>query len=237
MLDFYCMLLSDFHIHTNFSDGQHSMTEIVDFYGRSGFKAIAITDHLCEQKTFLGQAAQLLSRTLTPENFPQYIETIYCEAERARSLYGMTVIPGIEITKNSFKHKDSAHILALGVDQYIDPDQSISMLIADIHSHGGLAIAAHPVSTKKLESQTYYLWQNREEFAQDFDAWEVASGPYLFEEVSQSKLPLLANSDLHHKSQMKSWKTLVHSRNESASILEAIKRQNLDFIFYQGGAH
>lgn len=55
--------MTDFHIHSHFSDGKHSIADIVDYYGRRGFGAIAITDHLCETNTFLGRGAAYLERT------------------------------------------------------------------------------------------------------------------------------------------------------------------------------
>ena len=42
------MLLCDFHIHSNYSDGKLSVPEIVDFYGERGFDCICITDHLAD---------------------------------------------------------------------------------------------------------------------------------------------------------------------------------------------
>lgn len=231
------MLLCDFHIHSQFSDGHHSLREVIDVYGAAGFDAISITDHLCESKTILGRAAHFLKKTLTRETFDTYINAIKYEAERAKKLYEMIVIPGVEITKNSFSHHDSAHILALGVDQFIDPNQSIPSLLKNIKDMGGVSVAAHPVSTRKIETQTYYLWDKKDLFKECFDAWEAASGPHWFEEVATSGLPLLANSDLHNLSQLKAWKTLVHSKKSSQCILESIKQQNLDFIFYQGANH
>ncbi len=231
------MLLCDFHIHSRFSDGHHSLREVIDCYGAAGFDAIAITDHLCESKTFLGKAAFLLERTLTRSTFDSYMNAIKYEAKRARKLYDMVVIPGIEITKNSFNHHDSAHILVLGIDQYIDPDQNIPSLLKNIKDMNAISVAAHPVSTRKMESQTYYLWDRKDLFMDSFDAWEVASGPHWFEEVAVSGLPLLANSDLHSISQMKAWKTIAHSRKSPECILDSIKTQNLDFIFYQGASH
>ncbi len=46
------MILGDFHIHSNFSDGRFSIPEIVDLFGGRGFGAIAITDHLCEERLY-----------------------------------------------------------------------------------------------------------------------------------------------------------------------------------------
>src|SRR3954470_10646480 len=98
------MMLADLHIHSTFSDGKLTIPELVDFYGRRGFGAIAITDHLCEQSTLIGVAARYLGHTLTPATFPLYIEILKSEAERAKDQYGMIVIPGFELTKNSISN-------------------------------------------------------------------------------------------------------------------------------------
>jgi predicted metal-dependent phosphoesterase TrpH len=40
-------LLCDFHVHTQWSDGKLSVSEVVDLYGSTGkFDVIAITDHI-----------------------------------------------------------------------------------------------------------------------------------------------------------------------------------------------
>lgn len=227
------MFITDFHIHSNFSDGKHSIAQIVDFYGRRGFGAIAITDHLCETRTFLGVGAAYLNRTLTPENFPRYLEKIREEGERAQCLYGMKVIPGFEITKNYLSNHRSAHILALGVSDFVSADDSIETILKKIQEQGAISIAAHPVSTRKMEKQTYHLWQRREELSLYVDAWEVASGPHLFSEVQESGLPMIANSDLHRFAQMSSWKTCFEGERNVGSILERIKKQKLSFQFYE----
>lgn len=227
------MLLADFHIHTNFSDGKLSLPEVVDLYGQRGFGAIAITDHLCEQTSLMGRAARYLDCSLNQENFSYYLERIQEEAQRAWSQYRMVVIPGFEITKNSLSSQRSAHLLALGTTSYIDPHQDIPALCEAIRESGGISVAAHPVSTRLWEKQTYHLWDRRQELAPYFDAWEVASGAVLFEEVLHSGLPLLANSDLHHPKQMRSWKTVLHCERKQEAIFEAIRRQELQFHFFQ----
>ncbi len=63
------MFLCDFHIHSKKSDGKLSVAELVDFYGERGFGAIAITDHLCEVSTFLGQSARYLQKTILEKQF------------------------------------------------------------------------------------------------------------------------------------------------------------------------
>jgi PHP family Zn ribbon phosphoesterase len=227
------MILGDFHIHSKFSDGHLSIPELVDLYGQRGFGVIAITDHLCEEKTFLGKSARWLSRTLTSKTFPLYIEQIKAEAQRAWKQYRMIVLPGFEITKNSIFNHRSAHVLAIGLDQFVSADQDILSATRQIRSLGALAIAAHPVDTGLKEPQTFYLWNRRHEWADEFDAWEVASGTKLFPEVQSSGLPMIASSDLHHPKQLSSWKTKVLAEKHPEAILAAIREQKLDFVYYQ----
>ncbi len=227
------MFYGDFHMHSQFSDGVLSIAQLVDLAGRNGMGAIAITDHLCEKKSFLGQSARWLSKSLTERTFSQYMESIHHHAERARRDYGLLVIPGVEITKNSFSHKNSAHILAVGIQNFIDPDLSISETILAIQEQGGIAIAAHPVDTGRKEFQTQLLWNQRAELCNLFDAWEVASGDLLFPLVQKSSLPKIANSDLHHPRQLESWKTIFHCDKDFASIKCAIRAQTIDFGYFQ----
>ncbi len=227
------MFLADFHVHSNFSDGKHTVPEVVDYFGKSGFGAIAITDHLCEDTSVLGKASAYLGCSLTPVTFPLYISILKTEAERAWKQYRMVVIPGLELTKNSVSNHRSSHVLALGVSDFISANPDIPEICQSIRNVGGLAIAAHPVWTRKMEKQTYHIWNRREELAKSFDAWEVASGPYVFEEVAKTNLPKIASSDLHSLRQMTSWKTVLQCERHPEAILRAVKRQELGFRFYQ----
>ena len=225
--------LTDFHIHSNFSDGKHAIPEIVDFYGRRGFGAIAITDHLCESRSFLGKAASYLDRTLTPANFPIYLEIIKSEAARAMDQYGMLVIPGFEVTKNSISNHRSAHIVALGVSEFTPADGDITEILQGLRNQNALTIAAHPLSTHKLEKQTLHLWNRREELRTAFDAWEVGSGNHFFTEVAESGLPMIASTDLHRFSQIEGWKTFMRCELTMEAIFQAIRNQDVSFHYYK----
>ena len=227
------MFLADFHVHSNFSDGRHPIPELVDYFGSLGFGAIAFTDHLCENVSVIGKASAYLGCTLTPATFPFYLEILKTEAERAWDRYRMVVIPGLELTKNSLMNRRSAHVLGLGIRKWISANPDLPEICRSIRAAGGLSVAAHPVWTRKMEKQTYEIWSRREELATSFDAWEVASGPYLFEEVRTSNLPKIASSDMHVKRQMTSWKTLLHCERKEEAILEAILKQNIEFKFYE----
>lgn len=227
------MFLADLHIHSRFSDGEMTVSELVDFYGTRGFGCIAITDHVCETSTVMGIAARFMRITLTKETFPQYLHEIRQEAARAWDRYKMVVLPGFELTKNTFSNHKSAHILGLGIDKFVPAEGEIVDLTRAIRSQGGLAIAAHPVPTYKAEIQTLHLWNRREELRTEFDAWEVASGHEIFPEVARSGLPTVANSDLHKAKNINAWKTAFTCERHPEAILEAIRRQDVEFRFYQ----
>ncbi len=227
------MFLADLHVHSTFSDGQLNIPELVDFYGQRGFGAIAVTDHIVEHRAFLGKAARHLNLCLTPATFPLYRAILRSEADRAWREYKMVVITGFELSKNSWLNHRSAHILGLGVKEFMAADGDIKDLARAVRAQGALAIAAHPVSTGKFEPQTFHLWSRREELRHEFDAWEVASGAKWSVEVEASGLPLIASSDLHRPGQINSWKTVFTCDRSQDAIFDAIKTQNLSFTFYQ----
>ena len=83
------MLLCDFHIHTNYSDGKLTAPEVVDFYGKRGFDCICITDHLGDPRRLIGKLSKLLNLTLGPEQMDEYFDVIERERRRAWRKYNM----------------------------------------------------------------------------------------------------------------------------------------------------
>ena len=79
-------LLCELHSHTLWSDGTLSVRELCDLYGRAGFDVLAVTDH-----TMPGCHIQ-------EGYFDEYLEELAAEGERARRLYDLLVIPGLELT-------------------------------------------------------------------------------------------------------------------------------------------
>lgn len=227
------MFLADLHVHSTYSDGSLSIAELVDLFGARGFGCIAITDHVCERHTIMGVAARYMKITLTEDTFTKYLDEIHEQAERAMRQYGMLVLPGYELTKNTFSNHRSAHILGIGVQKFVRAEGDVLDLARAIRSQDALAVAAHPVQTFKTELQTLHLWDRREELSDEFDAWEVASGDRIFTEVAESGLPLLATSDFHHSRNLQGWKTVFKCERNEAAIKEAVRRQQLEFQFYR----
>ena len=222
--------LVDLHIHSNISDGKLSVTEIVDYYGKKSFSAIAITDHLADSNTLTGRVTQKLKLSLTEHNMDQYLELISTEAKRAMEKYNMLLIPGVEVTLNSWSRQKGAHIVFLNVDKYIDPNKPIEKLLEDNQEY--FSIAAHPLWEESYQFKTTYLWENREKLSTLFDAWECATGHIFSKEVFQSELPVVASSDFHSLAQTESWKTQTYLEEMSFSVLfERIRSRNIEPVW------
>ncbi len=157
------MLLADFHIHTTWSDGKLSIPEVVDLFGRAGHDAIAITDHVVNSDTLVGKATHHFGLTVTERNFPAYREEIEREKRRALDQYGMVVIPGFELTQNTVTRKNSAHVLALGVDEFISADGSVEEMLMRAQKQSRIVVACHPHEQSDWFSNTFYLWNRRNE--------------------------------------------------------------------------
>lgn len=210
-----------------------TIAQLVDFYGSRGFGCIAVTDHICERRTLLGLAARYMNYTLTPATWVEYLRELDREARRAWREYKMLVLPGFELSKNTLSDHRSAHILGIGLREFITPEADAAELAQAIRAAGGLSVAAHPVQTGKIELQTLHLWNRREELSAHFDAWEVASGLEIFRPVLESGLPMIATSDLHHAANINAWKTVLECELDADAIKDAIRTQRVHFHLYR----
>lgn len=193
-------LLCDFHIHTTFSDGKMKLKEVIDLYGVNGFDVIAITDHVFD--TQCHHSLNIIKKGAYVDNFDRYFCAIKKVSSYAREKYDLLILPGIEVTNN----KVGFHILGLDIKETTDANLFARDVIEVIHRQEGLAIACHPYykiselqDRQKIEETTLYLWENRGRYLDLIDAWEIANRDDLFSMVGLSKLPFLANSNLHEK--------------------------------------
>lgn len=243
MPGFEPFLLCDFHTHTTWSDGRLSIRELVDLYGETGhFDVVAITDHVLRRKDALARAARLATFgrrrfSVVEEAFPDYLGEIAEEAQRARRLYGMLVLPGIEVTRNHFRARKNAHIIALGVREFISADESPEDVLKEIRRQDAISIACHPHhrTTRRIEISTCYLWDHRDKLVDMVDLWEAANRDDLFSVTSLKHFPYVANSDFHKPRHLFSWKTLVRTRKEWRAIKAALTdNRNIAITLYRG---
>jgi predicted metal-dependent phosphoesterase TrpH len=238
-------LLCDFHVHSTWSDGRLSVREIVDLYGGTGrFDVIAITDHILGRKDWLGRAGRIASLgryrfSLTESVFTDYLEDIEKEGRRSLARYGMLVLPGAEVTQNHLRAKRNAHIIALGVTDYISADQDPKTILQEIRRQDAVSIACHPHhrTTRRVEISTCYLWDNRKALSNLVDVWEAANRDDLFSVTSLKHYPYVANSDFHKPKHLYSWKTLVRCEKNWPSIKAALKANtDIAITLYRAGS-
>jgi UDP-N-acetylglucosamine:LPS N-acetylglucosamine transferase len=219
------MLLCDFHIHSNYSDGKMSVPEIIDFYGERGFDCICITDHLADPRRLLGKISELSNFTLGPDQVAEYFAVIERERQRAWRRHQMLVMTGIEFNKDGLTSKTSAHLLGIDLKAPINAALDLEETIAKIHEQGGLAVASHPhVMKSEWGKNTLYLWEHQDKFAPLLDAWEIANRNNIFNDIGLKRLPFIANSDLHKAKHIYSWKTLIHCEKDPETIKQCIRR-------------
>jgi 3',5'-nucleoside bisphosphate phosphatase len=238
-------LLCDFHVHTTWSDGRLSIREVVDLYGRTGrFDVIAITDHILMKRDLLGRAGRLASLGLrrfsvTEDRFEAYMADIAAEAERAKRLYDLLVIPGAEVTQNHIRSKNNSHIVALNLREYISADQPAEDILKEIRRQGAFSIACHPHhrTTRRIEIGTCYLWDHRKRLVELVDVWEAANRDDLFSVTSLKHYPYVANSDFHKAKHLYSWKTLLKCEKRWEAIASTL-RANVDvaLTLYRNGS-
>jgi len=221
------MLLCDFHIHTNYSDGKLTVPELIDFYGHHGFDCICITDHLADPRRLIGKLSELANFTLGQNQVEEYFEVIERERRRAWRKYGMLVMTGLEFNKDGYTRKSSAHLLGIDLKGPIDPSLDLAKIITHIHSQDGLAVASHPhIMKSEWGKNTLYLWENQDKFAPLIDAWEIANRNNIFTPIGLKNLSFIANSDFHKPKHIYSWKTLLHCPKEPEAIKDCIRRNH-----------
>ncbi len=218
------MLLCDFHVHSTYSDGELPLPEVVDLFGRSGHDVIAVTDHIVNRDNGLGRIAHAIRHSLNSETWKRYFEEIRREAERAWRTYGMLVIPGAEMTRNTINRDTSVHILALGLNDFLSADGDPVEILRQIRARGAVSVACHPHEMSEFYANTFYLWNRRRLVAPLVDLWEVGCRWDLFPVVSREKLPHIANSDFHRPDHLYAWKTLLKAEKTVGAVLDALKR-------------
>ena len=216
------MLLADFHIHTTWSDGTLSIAEVIDLFGRTGHDVIAITDHVVNSDTLLGKVAHRFGLTVSARNFGVYRAEIEREKRRAWDQYKMIVLPGFELTQNAITRRASAHVLALGVDEFISADGSVENMLARARAQSRIVVACHPHEQSDWFSNTFYLWNRRDQVRDLVHLWEIATRFDLFPPVARAKYPYIGNSDFHRPEHLYAWKTLLPCDKNEQAVLSAL---------------
>ena len=210
-------LLCELHTHTTFSDGALSPSELVDLYGSAGFDVLAITDHVCRT----GESPC----SLGADDHGRYLETLETEAERARLLYGLLVIPGLELTWDD-RPERSAHALAVGIRAWIGVDDGLEQALQAAEAGGAALIGAHPYTLEATVDapRTTARFSEELEWSRDvLHRFELCSRHDFFTWVAEERLPVVATGDFHRPEHLATWKTLLPCAHEEEAVIAYLR--------------
>jgi predicted metal-dependent phosphoesterase TrpH len=214
-------LLCELHAHTTWSDGALAPRELCDLYGRAGFDVLAITDHTTA------------SGHLQEADFAGYLEQLTLEAERALRLYGLLVIPGLELTHDDPDPVHAGHALALGLRSFVGVAGGLEPALRAARAHGAALVAAHPYSLPEAidaTRQTAAFASDPARFAPLVDRFELFNRDTIFPWVAAAALPAVACGDVHVPAHLETWKTLLPCAKDERAVIDYLRAPRPAFL-------
>jgi len=207
-------LLCELHSHTTWSDGALSVRELCDLYGRNGFDVLAITDHSTREPGHV-----------EAHNFDAYLAEVDAEAARAARLYGLLVLPGLELTYDDDDPLQAGHAVALGLRAFADVRSGLERALASARASGAALVAAHPYAPDQLEGATRgtAAFAARPELQKQVDRFELFNRHTLFGWVAAAGLPSVANGDFHRLEHLGGWKTLIPCARSEQAVVDYLR--------------
>ena len=209
-------LLCELHAHTTWSDGELTMRELCDLYGRSGFDVLAVTDHATPSGTY----------GVARERFLDYLAAIELENERALRMYDMLVLPGLELTFDDVDPCCAAHAVAVGLRSYADLGAGLEEALCAARAHGAALVAAHPSSPGDAANDprgTAAFASDPARWAPLVDRFELFNRTTLFSWVAEACLPVVGCGDFHQPQHLGGWKTLVPCWKHERAVVEHLR--------------
>ena len=133
------LLLCELHAHTTWSDGALTLGALVDLYGGHGFDVLCVTDHL--NPTPAGEAS---ASGIHGGNLDAYLADVEREAARARALYDLLLVPGVELTAHDPDPDRSAHVLAVGLHSEVSLDGGLAEGLLAARAAGAATMGRTP---------------------------------------------------------------------------------------------
>ena len=82
-------------------------------------------------------------------NYDAYLEAIESEALRAMRRYDLLVVPGLELTYAHADPKQAAHVVAVGLRQFVAVDHGLDPALGTARDAGAALIGAHPFTLEE----------------------------------------------------------------------------------------
>ena len=249
----YHVYKADLHLHTMFSDGNVTPEFRVQEAWYDGLDVIAITDHI-EGRKWEGKMLKFLKGYLpkgaVPVNDkvsrqPAYKRGIqadlyvsYQSAAAVADEYGMTVIPGAEITREPVAIGHFNALFIKDANKIYDANPAVA--IENARQQGALIQHNHPgwrrTSVKMTEFETQVYEKGY------INGIEVMNGsqfyPSVLQRAQERRLYVAANTDMHLTTQLyyqgeQRNMTLIFAKDKSLkSLKEALKeRRTLAYSF------
>jgi hypothetical protein len=208
-------LLCELHAHTTWSDGELSLPELADLYGRNGFDVLCVTDHVYRD-----------GRHIDAEIYPRYLEAIHAEARRAKATYDLLLIPGLELTYDDPDPARTAHVVAVGLETFVSLDDGLEQALRAARAAGAALIAAHPYPLELCKNSprpTGRLSADWETLGPLVDRIELFNRNELFPWVSGAGVPPVATGDFHQPDHLATWKTLLPCAKDERAVVEYLR--------------
>lgn len=224
-------LLCELHAHTTWSDGALTLTDLVDLYGSHGFDVLAVTDHVLRSDD-PWPLDHPDGSSVGESNYADYVEAIEAEAERARSLYGLLVIPGLELTYNDPDPDLAGHALAIGLRELVPVDAGLPGAMRAARRRGASIVAAHPHSDlgEHPERTTRRFFRERGELEDLVDRFELFNRRQVFSWVANAGLPAVASGDFHRPEHLASWKTILPCEKSEREVVGYLRSRRPAYI-------
>jgi predicted metal-dependent phosphoesterase TrpH len=214
-------LLCELHAHSTWSDGDLTLTELVDLYGESGFDVLCVTDHV-------GRSGweDPRWRIRGADSFAGYLGEVEREASRARVTYGLLVLPGLELTYDDEDPLLAAHAVAIGLHTFVGMDDGLERALAAARSAGAALIAAHPYEPSAAQgtARATARWAAAGHALSDLvDRYELVNRRDVFPWVAQAGLSGVATGDFHRHEHLSTWKTLLPCAQTERCVVEYLR--------------
>jgi predicted metal-dependent phosphoesterase TrpH len=220
-------LLCELHAHTTWSDGAFSVRALCDLYGRNGFDVLAVTDHSLRTPGFVDRST-----------FDAYRDEIDAEAKRARRLYDLLVVPGVELTYDDPDPARAAHAVAVGLREFVGLDDGLDRALRAARARGAALVAAHPyplAEAARSNRGTGAYAVDPERWAPLVDRFELFNRQTPFAWVAEAGLPAVASGDFHRPQHLETWKTLVPCAKDERAVVEYLRSRRPTFLVQLGG--
>jgi predicted metal-dependent phosphoesterase TrpH len=230
-------LLCELHAHSTWSDGTLDLRELVDLYGSQAFDVLVVSDHVLRSDDPWPDENPGGS-WIHEANYDDYLAAVGREAGRARSLYDLLVVPGLELTYNDADPDLAGHAVAIGLRAFVSMDRGLAEAMRAARGDGAAIVAAHPHSEEasRPERTTRRFWREWGLLGGLIDRYELFNQREVFSWVANAGLPSVASGDFHRPEHLSSWKTLLPCEKTEAGVVAYLRSSRPAYITRLEGA-